>query len=190
MMSKQNQNMFKCLSSQYEVDNSKMNNTGNKSFNKGLNKDKDAFPALLATFKRDEGNNNNKLTFVDKMRLKEKEEEEEKKRKEKDEEKEEQILPGFVKITIQKNSGKFVYTHSKSTPFLKNNKNNINNENKYAADAFKALAVLYETRKATYIEMWGIDTYQKVFGFPNKNPNDNIDYSSSDEESFMSEEEY
>ena len=71
------------------------------------------------------------------------------------------VLPGYVQINFDK-TNKMVYTYGSS---LFNNvtaKKEDDIINVYAA--FNALSALHEKRKALYIDTWGLDTYESVFG--------------------------
>ena len=69
------------------------------------------------------------------------------------------VLPGFVQIDFDKSRNKMVYTYGLML------KNNVTTEpSSDIINAFTALNALYEKRKKSYIDLWGIDTYETVFG--------------------------
>jgi hypothetical protein len=93
------------------------------------------------------------------------------------------VLPGFVQIDFDKSTNKMVYTYGLTL----NNKNNVtteaNSEIIHADAVFTALNALYEKRKASYIDLWGIDTYESVFGKA-------IIYEEEDENDYVEEQMY
>jgi hypothetical protein len=91
------------------------------------------------------------------------------------------VLPGFVQIDFDKSTNKMVYTYG-----LMSNNNvttEANSEIIHADAAFTALNSLYEKRKASYIDLWGIDTYESVFGKA-------IVYEEEDENDYVEEQVY
>ena len=95
------------------------------------------------------------------------------------------VLPGFVQIDFDKSTNKMVYTYGLT--LNDNNKNNVtteaNSEIIHADAVFTALNALYEKRKASYIDLWGIDTYESVFG-------KTIVYEEEDENDYVEEQMY
>ena len=93
------------------------------------------------------------------------------------------VLPGFVQIDFDKSTNKMVYTYGLTL----NDKNNVtteaNSEIIHADAVFTALNSLYEKRKASYIDLWGIDTYESVFG-------KTIVYEEEDENDYVEEQMY
>ena len=93
------------------------------------------------------------------------------------------VLPGFVQIDFDKSTNKMVYTYGLTL----NDKNNVtteaNSEIIHADAVFTALNALYEKRKASYIDLWGIDTYESVFG-------KTIVYEEEDENDYVEEQMY
>ena len=93
------------------------------------------------------------------------------------------VLPGFVQIDFDKSTNKMVYTYGLTL----NDKNNVtteaNSEIIHADAVFTALNALYEKRKASYIDLWGIDTYESVFG-------KTIVYEEEDENDYVEEQVY
>ena len=91
------------------------------------------------------------------------------------------VLPGFVQIDFDKSTNKMVYTYGLTS----NDKNNVtteaNSEIIHADAVFTALNSLYEKRKASYIDLWGIDTYESVFG-------KTIVYEEEDENDYVEEQ--
>jgi hypothetical protein len=91
------------------------------------------------------------------------------------------VLPGFVQIDFDKSTNKMVYTYGLTL----NDKNNVtteaNSEIIHADAVFTALNSLYEKRKASYIDLWGIDTYESVFG-------KTIVYEEEDENDYVEEQ--
>ena len=92
------------------------------------------------------------------------------------------VLPGFVQIDFDKSTNKMVYTYG-----LMSN-NNVtteanNSEIIHVNAAFTAMNALYEKRKASYIDLWGIDTYESVFG-------KTIVYEEEDENDYVEEQMY
>jgi hypothetical protein len=93
------------------------------------------------------------------------------------------VLPGFVQIDFDKSTNKMVYTYGLTL----NDKNNVtteaNSEIIHADAVFTALNSLYEKRKASYIDLWGIDTYESVFG-------KTVVYEEEDENDYVEEQMY
>ena len=71
------------------------------------------------------------------------------------------VLPGFVQIVLDKSTRKMVYMYG---PSLQNKINKEDTDFVNVNAAFNALTTLYEKRKTSYIDAWGIDTYESVFG--------------------------
>lgn len=91
------------------------------------------------------------------------------------------VLPGFVQIDFDKSTNKMVYTYGLTS---NNNVTTETNSEIIHADAvFTALNALYEKRKASYIDLWGIDTYESVFG-------KTIVYEEEDENDYVEEQMY
>ena len=91
------------------------------------------------------------------------------------------VLLGFVQIDFDKSTNKMVYTYG-----LTSNNNvttEANSEIIHADAVFTALNSLYEKRKASYIDLWGIDTYESVFG-------KTIVYEEEDENDYVEEQMY
>jgi len=88
------------------------------------------------------------------------------------------VLPGFVQIDFDKSRNKMVYTYGLML------KNNVTTEpSSDIINAFTALNALYEKRKKSYIDLWGIDTYETVFG-------KTIVYEEEDENDYEEEQIY
>ena len=73
------------------------------------------------------------------------------------------ILPGFVKIQLNKNNlNQLVYTYGSEN--LSTSKTVLNHDETISAEvAFNTLIKLHETRKLLYTNMWGTDACEKEF---------------------------
>lgn len=76
------------------------------------------------------------------------------------------IKPGWVEIKRDpKNIGKLIYTYGVNTN--ENNVSTSDSEKKSDYPVLEALVKLYNDRTKEYIDMWGYDTWEKMFRFPN-----------------------
>jgi len=77
-----------------------------------------------------------------------------------------QVKPGYIEIKYDKeNTNKIVYRYGKGVNT--NLDMDIDNMNKPNNSALEALVKLHETRTQAYIAMWGYETWQNMFIFPN-----------------------
>ena len=74
------------------------------------------------------------------------------------------ILPGFVKIQLNKNHlNQLVYTYGSENTSIINSNTHVNLDEIDAYAAFNTLNELHEKRKLLYTNMWGTDACEKEF---------------------------
>jgi len=75
----------------------------------------------------------------------------------------EELKPGWCLIKKDKNTGKIITKYKETlTP-----KPREKTEQEIGLDIINALVKLYERQKEDYINMWGYDTWEKMYRFPN-----------------------
>ena len=75
------------------------------------------------------------------------------------------IKPGWVEIKRDPISKRIITT--RNTKSIYDNDNNNNNDNNNVDSVLEALVDLHERRTEEYINMWGYDTWETTFTYPN-----------------------
>jgi len=82
---------------------------------------------------------------------------------------EEYLKPGWAEGKRDpKNPSKIIYTYSETTNLENENENDRKEKrNKCEYEVLEALVNLHNKRTQEYIDMWGYDTWEKMYRFPN-----------------------
>ena len=74
------------------------------------------------------------------------------------------IKPGWIEMKQDPKTKKIITT---SNPLYNDENTDNNNNNNISNTVLQSLVVLHEKRSEEYINMWGYETWEKVFTFPN-----------------------